>query len=111
MFLGIFKNYKRSFMNRLKINKLQLVIFTLLMSFISVASAGGGLQAGTNALEEFKTWLFSIAGIGALVYLIYNITMAFMERKQWNEVGMAFLYCSVAGGALVGGNWMLTLFK
>lgn len=98
-------------MNNLKVNKFQLVIFALLMSFINVASAGGGLSAGTSALTEFKTWLFGIAGIGALVYLIYNIAMAFMERKQWNEVGMAFLYCSVAGGALAGGNWMLELFK
>lgn len=81
------------------------------MSFINVASAGGGLQAGTNALTDFKVWLFTIVGIAALVYLIYNILMAFMERKQWSEVGMAFLYCSVAGGVLVGGNWMLSLFQ
>jgi len=98
-------------MNNLRLKQFKLFIFIMLMSFVNVSFAGGGLQAGTSALTEFKTWLFSIAGIGALVYLIYNIAMAFMERKQWNEVGMAFLYCSVAGGALAGGNWMLELFK
>lgn len=75
------------------------------------AFAAGGLSAGTNALTEIKFWLFTIIGVGALCYLCYNIGMAFMERKSWGDVGMAGLYCSIAGGALVGGNWMLNIFQ
>ncbi|EAT0039945.1 conjugal transfer protein [Salmonella enterica] len=58
-----------------------------------------------------KTWLFTFTGVGALVYLLYNIVMAFMERKSWGDVGMALVYCTLAGGAVVGGTWALDLFQ
>ncbi|EAW9895439.1 conjugal transfer protein [Salmonella enterica] len=58
-----------------------------------------------------KTWLFTFVGVGALVYLLYNIAMAFMERKSWGDVGMALVYCTLAGGAVVGGTWALDLFQ
>ncbi|EIO8946027.1 conjugal transfer protein [Salmonella enterica] len=46
-----------------------------------------------------------------MVYLLYNIAMAFMERKSWGDVGMALVYCTLAGGAVVGGTWALDLFQ
>ncbi|ELW2866036.1 TrbC/VirB2 family protein [Salmonella enterica] len=73
--------------------------------------AGGGLNAATSALTDFKTWLFGFVGIAALVYLIYCCGMAFAERKTWSEVGMALIYCALAGGAVVGGTWALELFQ
>lgn len=79
--------------------------------FVIPAFAGGGLDSGTTALTEIKTWLFTFVGIGALVYLLYNVAMALMERKSWGDVGMALIYCTLAGGALAGGTWALEMFK
>lgn len=71
----------------------------------------GGLDTATNTMIELKTWAFSFGGVCALCYLIYNVIMAFMEKKSWSDVGMALVYCSLAGGALYAGNWALELFK
>ncbi|KAB7715130.1 conjugal transfer protein [Plesiomonas shigelloides] len=81
------------------------------MATAPALAAGGGLSAGTNALTDVKTWLYTFIGVAALVYLLYNILMAFMERKSWGDVGMALGYCALAGGALIGGEWALSLFK
>ncbi|MDL0457417.1 TrbC/VirB2 family protein [Yersinia pestis] len=81
------------------------------LAFASPVFAGGGLDAATSALTDVKTWLFTFVGVGALVYLLYCCAMAFMERKTWGEVGMALVYCCLAGGAVVGGTWALDLFQ
>ncbi|EPR9285178.1 conjugal transfer protein [Escherichia coli] len=92
-------------------NPLCSLLFIALSLFMGQALAGGGLDAGTTALTTIKTWLFTFVGVGALVYLLYNIAMAFMERKSWGDVGMALVYCTLAGGAVVGGTWALDLFQ
>ncbi len=81
--------------------------FTLL--FMSMGVLAGGLDNGTDALTDVKTWIFVILGIAALIYLAYNIIWAFMEKKSWNDVGVALLQVICAGGALAGGNWALGL--
>lgn len=91
---------------------LQNFILALFLSCTSsIAFAGGGLDTATDAITEIKVWAFSFVGVCALCYLIYNIIMAFMERKSWSDAGMALVYCSFAGGALFAGNWALDLFK
>lgn len=79
--------------------------------FANAVLAAGGLDSATSALEELKSWLFIAIGIAALIYLMYCIGMAFMEKKTWGEVGQSLAYCALAGGALVGGNWALSLFR
>ena len=92
-------------------NRFSFIIALLMAMFAGQVFAGGGLDAGTTALTTIKTWLFTFTGVGALVYLLYNIVMAFMERKSWGDVGMALVYCTLAGGAVVGGTWALALFQ
>ncbi len=92
-------------------NRLNFALVLFMALFAGQAFAGGGLDAGTTALTTIKTWLFTFVGVGALVYLLYNIAMAFMERKSWGDVGMALVYCTLAGGAVVGGTWALDLFQ
>ncbi|ELH6552590.1 conjugal transfer protein [Escherichia coli] len=90
---------------------LQNFILALFLSCASSISFAGGLDKATDTLTEIKVWAFSFVGVCALCYLIYNIIMAFMERKSWSDAGMALVYCSFAGGALFAGNWALDLFK
>lgn len=81
--------------------------------FAEAAFAAGGLNnlhKASDALVEIKKWLFIFVGTAAIVYLIYCVGMAFAERKSWSDVGMALVYCCLAGGAVVGGNWALGLF-
>lgn len=81
--------------------------------FLQTAFAAGGLgnlNKATDALKEIKFWLFAFVGLAAIVYLLYCIAMTFAERKSWSDVGMALIYCCLAGGAILGGNWALALF-
>ncbi|EGH9360841.1 conjugal transfer protein [Salmonella enterica] len=78
---------------------------------MSMSVLAGGLDSGTDAANTLKTWLFIMLGIAALCYLAYNIIWAFMEKKSWNDVGVALLQVICAGGALAGGNWALSLLK
>lgn len=86
-----------------------LMAFCLFMA--SIAYAGGGLDAATNALTEIKVWLFTFVGVAALVYLLYMVLMVLMEKKLWSDVAAALGYCACAGGALVAGAWALGIFK
>ncbi|WP_250270429.1 conjugal transfer protein [Escherichia coli] len=90
---------------------LQYFILAFFLSLTASVAYAGGLDTATNAMTELKTWAFSFGGVCALCYLIYNVIMAFMEKKSWSDVGMALVYCSLAGGALYAGNWALELFK
>lgn len=83
--------------------------FCFSLLFISMGVLAGGLDSGTDALTNIKTWIFIILGIAALIYLAYCIIWAFMEKKSWNDVGVALLQVICAGGALAGGNWALNL--
>jgi len=90
---------------------LQYFICALLLSLTSTLSYAGGLNTATDTLTELKTWAFGFVGLCALLYLIYNLIMAFMEKKSWSDAGMSLVYCALAGGVLAGGNWALELFK
>lgn len=96
------------------LNAITRVITQSVIALCAVAMpvfAAGGLQAGTDAATTIKTWLYGFVGVCAFIYLLYNVLMALAERKQWSDVGMALVYCSIAGGALAGGEWAMSLFK
>ncbi|HCX5125583.1 TPA: conjugal transfer protein [Escherichia coli] len=90
---------------------LQYFILAFFLSLTASVAYAGGLDTATTTMTEIKTWAFGFGGVCALCYLIYNIIMAFMEKKSWSDVGMALIYCSLAGGALYAGNWALSLFQ
>lgn len=85
--------------------------FCFSLLFMSMGVFAGGLDSGTDAMSNLKTWIFVILGIAALVYLAYVIIFAFLERKSWSDVGVALLQVICAGGALAGGNWGLSLLS
>lgn len=74
------------------------------------ALAAGGLDAGTDAMNDIKFWIYTFAGVVAFVVLVYNIIMALVERKTWGDVGMALVYVAGAGGALLAAQWAYNIF-
>lgn len=86
-----------------------LNVFCFSLLFMSMGVLAGGLDSGTDALMNLKTWIFAILGISALIYLAYCIIWAFMDKKTWNDVGVALLQVICAGGALTAGAWGLSL--
>lgn len=89
-----------------------LLLFAIIFISEPVLAAGGlsNLNKATDALEKIKIWVFGLAGVAALLYMVYLVLMAFAEKKSWNDVMMALAYCAIAGGSLMAGNWALSLW-
>lgn len=86
-------------------------IFALFLSiFCNQALAGGGLDDATSALTEIKTWLYTFLGVGAFVYLLYQLGMALMEKNSWADVGMALGKVAAAGGIIIAGEWAYAIW-
>lgn len=88
------------------------LFYVFMLCFVSnlAWAEGGGLDSATDALTTVKTWLYGFVGVGALVYMIWNVGMALAEKKQWSDVGMALGYCAIAGGCVAGGTWAYEIF-
>ena len=79
---------------------------TLLLFFANAALAqSGGLDDATDKVDEIKTWAYGFLGVGVFVYMIYNVIMALLDRKQWADVLIALGYVAIAGGVLVVAEW------
>lgn len=78
--------------------------------FVLVEPSYAGLQKANTAMEDIKTWAYSILGIGIFLYLMYNIIMALLNKGTWADVLMGLVYSALAGGVLVGGAWAWEIF-
>lgn len=82
----------------------------ILGSFLALP-AFAGLTDSTYAFAEIKGWLVTFFGIAILLYLLYNVLMAIMERKCWSDVGKALGYSALAIIAVFLGNWLIGAFR
>ena len=73
---------------------LQYFILAFFLSLTASVAYAGGLDTATNTMTELKTWAFGFGGVCALCYLIYNIIMAFMEKKSWSDVVIHIYNCA-----------------
>lgn len=85
-------------------------IFALFFSIVSSHAFAGGLDDATTALTEIKTWLYGFLGVGAFVYLLYQLGMALMEKNSWADVGMALGKVAAAGGIIIAGEWAYSIW-
>ncbi|OOF77871.1 conjugal transfer protein TraC [Rodentibacter caecimuris] len=67
--------------------------------------AAGGLEAANTEATKIKDWGYKFLGIAALGYIVYNVLMAYFNRKGWGEVLMAVVYAAIAGASIVLGTW------
>lgn len=86
------------------------IIFALFLSIVCGQAFAGGLDDATTALTEIKTWLYTFLGVGAFVYLLYQLGMALMEKNSWADVGMALGKVAAAGGIIIAGEWAYAIW-
>lgn len=88
--------------------KLQLILFVTTVALMSLpAFAAGGLAAGTSAVTDFKTWIYAILAIGAIIYMLFQCMLAWGDKITWIDVLHAAGKVAVTGGvpALVTYLW------
>ncbi len=76
----------------------KFVAASALVMTSEVAMAAGGLAKSTSTMEEIRGWLYTIIGVCAIIYLLVQGLMAFMDRTQWSDFGMAVVKVAVVGG-------------
>lgn len=69
-------------------------------SLAAGSANAGGLDAGTDALNDFTDQFYTFVGVGAGLYMLVQCAMAWGDRKSWEDAGMACGKVAVAGGAL-----------
>ncbi|KVL70348.1 hypothetical protein [Burkholderia ubonensis] len=75
------------------------------------AYAGGGLNAGTQAVSTFTTWFYSLAGVGAGAYLVWQGIQCWSHKGDWiHDFGGGIAKVAGVGSALVLAGWAFGLF-
>ncbi|MCR4471184.1 hypothetical protein [Burkholderia sp. SCN-KJ] len=83
----------------------------VLSAAVNAAYAGGGLNAGTQAVSTFTTWFYSLAGIGAGSYLIWQGVQCWSNKADWiHDFGGGIAKVAGVGSALVLAGWAFGLF-
>ncbi len=83
----------------------------LMMAFIpSFAMAAGGLDEATSAIQTFQTWLYGFLGVGVLVYMIYQIILAMLEKQTWGDVFVSVGKVAAAGGSVALATWAWSIW-
>lgn len=70
-----------------------------------------GIKTVTTGAEKIKTAILSVAGIAAVIYLLWKAIQAWQGRCEWGEFAFSVLYVALAGGAAVIANWAWGLFS
>ena len=92
----------------------QTLAFVLALCFSQIALASGKLSGGLNEAQSnltlIKTWGISIAGVGAVVYLLWKAIEAWRGRGDWGDFGMAVVHVALAGAAATLAAWAFGVF-
>lgn len=98
------RNMKKTFFN--------VVYAAFLLSFpmLSFAQAGGGLDAGTTALDGFRVWAYGFLAVVVVVYMLYKVMMALLQKETWGDVAQGLGYCAIAGGIMVAADFMWSIW-
>ena len=96
----------------MKMNNIKNIFFAVfVMAFVpSFAMAAGGLDEATSAIQTFQTWLYGFLGVGVLLYMIYQIILALMEKQQWADVFLAVGKVAAAGGSVMLATWAWSIW-
>ncbi|KUZ76907.1 hypothetical protein [Burkholderia ubonensis] len=83
----------------------------VLSTAVHAAYAGGGLNAGTQAVSTFTTWFYSLAGVGAGAYLVWQGVQCWSNKADWiHDFGGGIAKVAGVGSALVLAGWAFGLF-
>lgn len=69
------------------------------------------LDKATTALQDILSWLKVFVVVASVLYITYMVVMAIAEKKSWSDVMMGLVYCAIAGGVVMGGEWASELWN
>ena len=99
-------------MKRTKISSpLGSLLIGFAVSLVSGSAYAGGLTAGTSAITNFETWVFSICGILAICYLLWVGVQCWSNKADWvHDFGGAIAKVAAVGSVPVLAAWAWAVF-
>jgi hypothetical protein len=89
----------------------RVIASVMLSAAASQAYAGGGLNAGTQAVNNLVMWFYGICGIGAGGYLLWEGVQCWSKKADWvHDFGGGVAKVAGVGSALVLAGWAFGLF-
>ena len=73
---------------------------TAIIATASPVFAKGGLDKGTDELNNLRVWFYGFLGVFCLGYISWQVFLALNDKKQWNDVGFDIGKVAAAGGSL-----------
>ncbi|WP_190319296.1 conjugal transfer protein [Candidatus Enterovibrio escicola] len=84
--------------------------FLIMALASSFAIAAGGLDEATSAIRMFQTWLYGFLGVAVVVYMIYQIILAMLEKQTWGDVFISVGKVAAAGGSVALATWAWSIW-
>ncbi|MBN3786109.1 hypothetical protein [Burkholderia sp. Ac-20353] len=89
----------------------RIVTGAAMSTTVHAAYAGGGLNAGTQAANNFTTWFYSFCGVMAGSYLLWVGVQCWSNKADWiHDFGGGIAKVAGVGAALVLAGWAFGLF-
>jgi hypothetical protein len=83
----------------------------VLSTAMHAACAGGGLNAGTQAVYSFTMWFYGLCGVMAGSYLLWVGVQCWSNKADWiHDFGGGIAKVAGVGSALVLAGWAFGLF-
>lgn len=82
-----------------------------LTSNSAFADLAGGLGKAESTLNTLKDWGIRLAGIGAVLYILWKALETWRNRGDWGEFAISAAYVAIAGASPAIANWAWTAFQ
>lgn len=90
--------------------KIYNVLFAAFVMLVPVFGFAQGLDAASDRLDEFRVWAYGFLAIACLVYMLYKVVMALLERQAWGDVAVGLGHVAIAGGIIAGAEFMWSIW-
>ncbi|HHC7310982.1 conjugal transfer protein [Vibrio owensii] len=85
-------------------------IAVMLILFGYPAIAAGGLEEGINWIDEVASWAYKLLGSAVVLYSIYMVIMALINKKTWGDVGVSIAQAAGAGGIVAAATYAWSIW-
>lgn len=95
-----------------KVSSLTLgLAIMLLTSNSAFADLAGGLGKAESTLNTLKDWGIRLAGIAAVLYILWKALETWRSRGDWGEFAISAAYVAIAGASPAIANWAWMAFQ
>lgn len=87
-----------------------LILLCLSVALVPELAAAAGLDSAKTEATNWRAWFYSIVGILAGLYLLYEFVLVWAKRNTWVDVGGAMGWVAGTGACLLLADYFWNMF-